>query len=195
MGVFLVGLIVGLFIGASPASTPRTSSEPNTVTSLVTTTMQLTATTITNLQSPDILGACFSPGGNCADLVVYWIGRANSSIHIMIYSFTLENVGDALIQAKQRGVDVKIAWDESEMNVRGSEYQKLQNAGIPIHIDERPGLLHDKYAVIDSHIILTGSFNWSNAANQTNRENLIVLDSQEWGSAYEQNFQQNWQAT
>jgi phospholipase D len=191
--VFLVGLMVGLFIGASPYSTPTP------VTSTVTTTVQtqLIAASATTVQSQDILSVCFSPGGGCADVVVYWIGRANSSIHILIYSFTLDSIGNALITAKQNkpSLDIRIVWDASASNEAGSEYQKLVNAGFNIHIDHRSGLLHDKVAIIDSHIILTGSFNWSNAANHTNRENLIVIENPSWASAYEQNFQENWSAT
>lgn len=115
----------------------------------------------------------------------------------MIYSFTLDSVGDALVQAKQRGVDVKIAWDKTEVNVQGSEYQKLKNAGIDIRIDHETGiaLLHDKVAIIDGHIIITGSFNWSTEANLHDRENLVVIDSTTWAAAYEQNFQQIWNAS
>jgi len=47
-------------------------------------------------------------------------------------------------------------------------------------------------AIIHSHIIITGSFNWSNEANLHDRENLVVLNSQTWGAAYEQNFQEIW---
>ena len=115
----------------------------------------------------------------------------------MIYSFTLDNVGDALVQAKQRGVDVKIAWDKTEVNVQGSEYQKLKNAGIDIRIDRETGiaLLHDKVAIIDGHTIITGSFNWSTEANLHDRENLIVINSTTWAAAYEQNFQEIWNAS
>jgi phospholipase D len=193
VAVFLVGLMIGLFIRASPSSTPTPA------TSTVTTTIQtqVTAASARTVQSQDILSVCFSPGGGCADVVVYWIGRANSSIHILIYSFTLDSIGNALITAKQNkpGLDIRIVWDASASSEAGSEYQKLLNAGFNIHVDHRSGLLHDKVAIIDSHIILTGSFNWSNAANHTNGENLIVIDNPSWASAYEQNFQENWSAT
>jgi phosphatidylserine/phosphatidylglycerophosphate/cardiolipin synthase-like enzyme len=125
------------------------------------------------------------------------IGRANSSIHVLIYSFTLDTITVALIQAKQAkpNLDVKIVWDESNVDASGLEYQRLKSAGFNIRVDHRNDLLHDKVAIIDGHIILTGSFNWSDAANKTNRENLIILDSETWAAAYEQNFQQIWAAS
>ena len=55
--------------------------------------------------------------------------------------------------------------------------------------------MHDKVAIIDDHIVLTGSFNWSNEANNENRENLIVIDSTAIAALYEANFQQNYAAT
>jgi phosphatidylserine/phosphatidylglycerophosphate/cardiolipin synthase-like enzyme len=49
-------------------------------------------------------------------------------------------------------------------------------------------------AIIDSQIIITGSFNWSNEANLPDRENVVVLNNQTWGAAYEQNLQEIWDA-
>jgi phosphatidylserine/phosphatidylglycerophosphate/cardiolipin synthase-like enzyme len=49
--------------------------------------------------------------------------------------------------------------------------------------------MHDKVAIIDSHIIITGSMNWTNAGENQNNENLIVIDSQSWAQAYETQFQ------
>ena len=194
VAVFLVGLVTGLLIGGSLSST--LSSSPSTTT---TRTLQVTVAGLTTIQIPslDILSVCFSPGGSCANQVVYWIGRANSSIHILMYSFTLDSIGNALIQAKQRkpNLDIRIVWDESGLEDAGSEYLKLLSAGFQMHVDHRSGLLHDKFAIIDGHIVLTGSFNWTNSANDTNRENLLVLDNPPIASAYEKNFQQNWQTT
>jgi phosphatidylserine/phosphatidylglycerophosphate/cardiolipin synthase-like enzyme len=71
----------------------------------------------------------------------------------------------------------------------------LLSAGINTHIDHRGGIMHDKVAIIDDHIVITGSFNWSQVATEVNRENLIVIDSVVVASSYEQNFQQNYAAT
>lgn len=183
-----VSLAVGLGIGVAVFSGGQsTITQRSTFTSL----------TVSTVQPQDLLERCFSPGGNCASRIVYWISRANSSIHILTYSFTLDNVGDALVSAKQTkpNLDIKIVWDESAPNGTGSEYLKLKNAGISMRVDHRNGLMHDKVAIIDQHIILTGSFNWSQAANEDNRENLLVIDSQAWASAYEQQFQIIWTAS
>jgi phospholipase D len=199
IALLIVGLLAGFAVGLAASSQLQTSM---TETVAVQTTRIETVTSISQqAMSGHLVEYCFSspqpPHGDCASRLVYWFGEANNSIHIMIYSFTLDDVGDALVHAKQRGVDVKIAWDKTEVNVQGSEYQKLKNAGIDIRIDRETGiaLLHDKVAIIDSHIIVTGSFNWSANANLKNRENLVVIDSTSWAATYEQNFQQVWNAS
>ena len=184
--LLLLGVIVGFGIGAAMFAGSQTP---------ITVTRESTMMSISTIHPQDLLETCFSPGGNCVSRVAYWIGRANSSIHILIYSFTLNAIGDALVQAKQRGIDVKIVWDKSNWNDSGSEYQKLKDSGIEVRIDYRHGLLHDKVAIIDKQIIITGSFNWSQAANQENRENLVVIDSQAWALAYEKQFQQIWNSS
>jgi phospholipase D len=187
--LLVVGLIIGYGFGAAGVS----SQTPQKMTA----TLTLTSVSVVDSgsqSSHDLVEYCFSPGGDCASVVVKYIDQANVSIHILIYSFTLNSIGDALLGAAQRNpqLDIRIVWDAGNVNGAGSEYQRLKAAGFNIRIDQRSGLLHDKVAIIDSHIIITGSFNWSSAANNTNRENLVVLDSASWAQAYEQNFEMNW---
>lgn len=179
--LLIIGLIVGFQIGAALSSV---SNAPRSTTTIY-------VTTSSQVQAPvDLVEYCFSPGGKCASIVVEWINRANSSVHVLIYSFTLDAVRNALIDAKNRGVDVKIVMERSNANEKGSEYQNLKNAGVDIRLDTNSGLMHDKVAIIDGHIILTGSYNYSAAASTSNNENLVVIDSHAWASAFESQFQQ-----
>lgn len=180
--MLVIGLIVGFQIGAIFSSS-HGPPEASTTTVLV--------TTRSRFQAPaDLVEYCFSPGGNCANVVVKWIERANSSIHVLIYSFTLDAIRSALIDAKNRGVDVKVVMERSNAYEQGAEYQNLKNVGVDIRLDTNSGLMHDKVAIIDGHIILTGSYNWSAAANTSNNENLVVLESTAWASAFGTEFQQ-----
>ena len=192
-------LIVLILIGLAGGTRPPTSSVKYVTTTsyvtsvrneLVTTTRleQITVTEVTG-SGTQLVEHCFSPGGDCATVLIRWISSAKTSIHVLIYSFTLDNVRDALIQAKNRGVDVKVVFDEGQAHGQGSEYSNLKAAGVDVRVDTGSGLMHDKVAIIDSHIIITGSFNWSQAGNQENNENLIVIDSSSWAAAYEQQFQ------
>ena len=138
-----------------------------------------------------ILGVYFSPRGGCEDEIIHWIDRANRSIHILIYSFTLDSIGDALIRAHKRGVEVKVVFEEAQIT-RYSEYQRLKAAGIDVRNDTNPRLMHDKVMIIDGIIVITGSYNYSRSAEEYNNENLIVILSDRVASIYEKEFQKIW---
>jgi len=134
----------------------------------------------------------FSPKGGCADTIVYWIGRANQSVHVLMYIFTLQNVAEALISAHERGIEVKIVFDKSQGGGY-SQYALLKAAGVDARNDTNPnGIMHNKVAIIDHKIVITGSFNWTNSAENNNNENLIVIHSVEVASKYEAEFQKIW---
>jgi len=144
-----------------------------------------------NRMDVSILGIYFSPRGGCESQVIEWIGRANSSIHVLIYSFTLDSVSEALIEAQSRGVEVKVVCEKSQIT-RYSEYQRLKAAGIQVRNDTNSAYMHDKVMIIDGIIVLTGSFNWSAHAERENNENLIVIRSVYVASVYEEEFDRIW---
>ena len=138
-----------------------------------------------------ILGIYFSPRGECEDQIIYWIGRANSTIHVLIYSFTLDSISEALITAHNRGVEAMAVFEKSQIT-QYSEYQKLRAAGIPVRNDTNTKLMHHKVMIIDGMIVLTGSFNWSKSAQEYNNENLIIIQSTYIAAFYEEEFQEMW---
>jgi len=142
--------------------------------------------------SPASYEVHFSPKGGCADTIIYWIGRANQSVHVLMYIFTLQNVAEALISAHDRGVEVKMVFDKSQGSSY-SQYVILKAAGIEVRNDTNPnGIMHNKVAIIDYKIVITGSFNWTNSAENNNNENLIVIHSADVASRYEFEFQRIW---
>jgi len=152
---------------------------------------ELEAGNVTPVVEPAILAVCFSPDGGAASQVIYWLGRANESVHIMIYSFTLDSIGDAVMGAHRKGIDTKVVFEESQIN-EYSEYPRLAAAGIQVRNDTNPALMHHKVAIIDGCIILVGSFNWSGIAEDDNNEDLLVIRSSDLASAFEQEFQRIW---
>ena len=132
----------------------------------------------------------FSPKGGCADAVLFWIGRANQSVHVLMFIFTLDAIADALISAHRRGVEVRVVFDKAQSY---SQYAVIRSAGIEVRNDTNwEGIMHDKIAIIDYAIVITGSFNWTNTAENNNNENLIVIHSVEVASRYESEFQKIW---
>jgi len=149
--------------------------------------------TIATLSSgePSILAVRFSPGGGCADQVEYWLGRANHTVHVLIYSFTLDSIGDAVLATYRRGIDVKIVFEKSQVS-QYSELFRLAAAGVPVRNDTNPDFMHEKVAIIDGYIVLVGSFNWSAAGENDNNEVLLVIKSADLATTLEREFQRIW---
>ena len=133
----------------------------------------------------------FSPRGECKQQVIRWINAANSSIHVLIYSFTLDDVGAALISARQRGVEVRVLLEESQIS-QYSEYAQLKAAGVSVKNDTNSALMHHKLAIVDGYVTLCGSFNWSTSAEERNNENLLVIRDPVLGQQFETEFEKIW---
>jgi len=149
-------------------------------------------TQVERVDVSDVSGVYFSPHGGCADQVIFWIGKANSSIHILIYTFTLDGIREALIQAHGRNVQVEVVFERNNINETGSEYQNLKNAGIDTRADGNSAYMHDKVMIVDGKVVLTGSYNWSAHAENENNENLVVITSENLANIYENEFQKIW---
>ncbi len=188
--------ILGLVIGAGSSSKPQAQTVTQTLTQTVTQTIQGSTANETNIQPSNLppgYEVYFSPNGGCKERLIYWINRANTSIHVLIYSFTLNDVRDALISAKNRGVDVRIVFEkEGVEQEKGNEYFDLRNAGVQVRNDTNPALMHDKIAVIDESIVITGSYNWSKEAETRNNENMIILRNSDIALKYEAEFEKIW---
>jgi phosphatidylserine/phosphatidylglycerophosphate/cardiolipin synthase-like enzyme len=139
--------------------------------------------------------ACFTPPlpRTCDPLatVVKAIDNARTTIRIQMYSLTLDEVVSALVQAKRRGVDVRLIVDRGQFVQDHNESLRIENlaaAGIPVLFDSVPGLMHNKVMVIDGETVLTGSFNYTWGAEHWNAENLLVLRDPELAAVYLRNW-------
>lgn len=136
----------------------------------------------------------FSPNGGIAARIVQEIQRARTSIDIAIYSFTRDEIADALIAAKNRGVAIRILADSEQAPGVGSEIARLEAAGF--QLKRTPGLnggiMHNKFAIFDNQVLLTGSYNWSTSAETRNFENAVFIRDASVISAYQANFNSIW---
>lgn len=131
----------------------------------------------------------FSPDGGCTDAIVREINAAEKTIHVMAYSFTSAAIAKALTEAHKRGVTVEVILDKSQRTAKYTSATFLHNAGIPTWIDSKHAIQHNKTIVIDSTTVITGSFNFSTAAETRNAENLLMLR----GDALAKKYLENWQ--
>jgi phosphatidylserine/phosphatidylglycerophosphate/cardiolipin synthase-like enzyme len=130
----------------------------------------------------------FSPQGGAQAGLVAAIGRARKSLLVQAYSFTSGPVEEALKAAHDRGVDVRVILDRSQRNER-SGMGFLIRAGIPTWIDPVHAIAHNKVMVVDGRTVVTGSFNYTRAAEERNAENLLILESPELADYYAKNWQ------
>ncbi len=133
----------------------------------------------------------FSPNGGATALVVKTIAGARKSILVQAYSFTSAPIARALAQAKGRGVDVRVLLDKSQKSERYTVATYLSNHGIPTWIDRQHAIAHNKVMVIDGDTVITGSFNFTKAAEEKNAENVLVLRG---NSELARFFSENWLA-
>lgn len=132
----------------------------------------------------------FSPKGNCTQFILDTISRAKESILVQAYSFTSISITDALIAAHNRGVEVKILVDRSQRTGRYTQVPRAVQAGIPVSIDIVPGIAHNKVMIIDNQYVLTGSFNWTRAAETRNAENLLLIKDPVTNNIYKTKWQE-----
>ncbi len=122
----------------------------------------------------------FTPGDDAAGLVIESVLKANNQILVQAYSFTHQAIADALVSAKSRGVDVQVIADPDQHDrIVTSLIGYLVEQGIPVWLDGEHAAAHDKVMIIDTAtpeaVLMTGSFNFTHAAQYRNAENLLVL--------------------
>jgi len=135
----------------------------------------------------------FSPGGGCTQAIVAEIDRARESVLVQAYSFTSRPIGKALVDAHRRGVPVTVILDaENERNEHFSEADFLSRAGISVYLDAQHAIAHEKIILVDRKTVITGSFNFTRAAEERNAENLLVIKATPaLGEAYQSNFRRH----
>ncbi len=134
----------------------------------------------------------FSPNGGCRRAIITEIDSAKKEILVAMYYFTNREIAQALVRAKDRGVKIKVLLDESQTKEKFSKYRYLINRGMNVHIDRKNGLMHNKFAIIDGFILITGSYNWTSSAEHKNRENLLIIKNKDLAQRYIAEFHRLW---
>lgn len=117
----------------------------------------------------------FSPNGGATDAVVAEINHAQRKVLVQAYTFSSVPIAIALVTAKKRGIAVEAILDRSNLKEGYSSITFLENASIPVYIDDRVKIAHSKIMIIDDSEVITGSFNFTKAAEIHNTENLIIF--------------------
>jgi len=153
-----------------------------------------------NAQAPHPFAAsgtielAFTPGDRIDRLVITAIDDAQQEVLVLAYSFTDRSIARALVRAQQRGVRVRVVADREQARALPQNVlADLVAGGVEVRVDGNFAAAHNKVIVIDADsphaTTITGSYNYTLAAQRNNAENVIVLrDNPQVARAYRDNW-------
>ena len=145
------------------------------------------------VQAVGTIEVAFSPKSGATEIVVKAIGEARRSILVQAYSFTSAPIAKALVDAKARGVEVQVILDKSQNSEKYTSATYIANHDIPVRIDTQHAIAHNKVMICDELNVVTGSFNFTKAAEEKNAENVLVLrGNEELAKLYVKNWRVHW---
>ena len=155
---------------------------------------------ITNSAKPSLPPALyksevyFSPEGNVRANIVKAIGESKTSIDLAIFDLTSEDIKIALEGAQKRGVKVRIIADNRQSKGPHSMVPGLVEAGLDVKITRGKGrgIMHNKFAIFDGKLMVTGSYNWTASAEKYNYENAVFITDPTVIDQYQQEFNEIW---
>lgn len=145
-------------------------------------------TLITSCNNKRDIEVYFCYYDDCAARIEEEIRQASQNIYFMSYTFTNGRIASDLILKSREGVDVKGILESRNINTRNSKYELLRFQGIDIKTDNNPGLMHHKVFIIDNKLVITGSFNPSEAGNRRNDDNMVIIRDQNIAKEYLEEF-------
>jgi len=122
----------------------------------------------------------FTPGDDIAGLIVDRIERARSTVQVQAYLFTDRRIANALLAARKRGVEVEVIGDAAQQQAGGLPHLRaLDRAGVRVFLNGTLAASHNKIVIVDGGrpeaTVVTGSYNFTQAAQAKNAENVVVL--------------------
>lgn len=142
---------------------------------LITLTILITPCLSESFQSSGTTDVYFSPRGGATEAIVKVINAAKGEILLQAYSFTSAPIAKALVDASKRGIKIEAVLDKSQEKEKYTSADFVAHAGIPTYIDSAHAIAHNKIIIIDRSTLITGSFNFTKAAEEKNAENLLVI--------------------
>jgi phospholipase D len=133
---------------------------------------------------------CFTPSQSpmqCTKMLTNAITQAKDNILVQAYSFTSAPIVKSLLYARKRGTKIMVLVDRSNVTSKYSAIQTLTNAKIPVYVDYKPAIAHNKVIIIDGKEVVTGSFNFTKSAQTRNAENLLIIHDVKLASQYKAN--------
>jgi phosphatidylserine/phosphatidylglycerophosphate/cardiolipin synthase-like enzyme len=132
----------------------------------------------------------FSPDDGVLNHLLALVDQAQHSVYFMAYSFTSDELGEALLGRAADGVKVMGVFETDQYYANiGTEFDRLVEGALSVRLDGNPSHMHHKVLIIDERIVITGSYNFSDNAEQRNDENLLVIEDPALAQLYLNEFQ------
>lgn len=142
-----------------------------------------------DLEAKDWVRIYFTPGPDCENNIIKLMDQAHY-VDIAVYSITNPAIVDSILTAKKRGAKIRVITDRTQSKGKGSLVGKIRDAGIPVEINTKHKIEHNKFAVFDGRHIVSGSYNWTTNATKYNSENCMFFDQP--NKEYSERFKYLW---
>jgi len=140
--------------------------------------------------------ALFTSQSSVAGAIEQLLLEARVSVDAAMYRITNPQLARALGQAQDRGLRVRLLVDRNKFQETAITRELLAKNSLGYHaVYGRKGKgskLHHKFAVVDRHIVLAGSYNWTVESEGWNFDHLLILRDPKLVLAYQREFEQIW---
>src|SRR4030095_2403533 len=137
------------------------------------------------------LSVCFTPGADCTAGVIQEIQNSKHSIFVQAFSFTSSRLAKALIEAQERKVKVEVIFDRENAEEQFTPADLFRKKGFAVWLDGEHQSAHNKVMILDEKTVVTGSFNFTKAAQEKNAENVLVLRDKQLADLYLKNWREH----
>ena len=134
----------------------------------------------------------FSPKDKTTNRILELIKNAKTYIYIPTFLITHNEIATELINAHNRGVDVRIIIDANSVTTRNTKHSQLRKSGIMLKTENYAGKLHAKTMIIDDTYFVSGSMNFSNSGANKNDENLVIIKDKDIAKLHKNFFLYLW---
>ena len=134
----------------------------------------------------------FSPKDRTASRISELIKQAKEYIYIPTFLITQNDITKELINAHNKGVDIRIVMDANSTSTLHTKYNNLRNTGIKLKFENYAGKMHTKTMIIDDKYLIMGSMNFSHSGNKYNDENTLIIYNPIIANAYKEYFKYLW---
>lgn len=135
----------------------------------------------------------FAPEEEVAPIIADYVAQAEDEVLFMAFSFTEQRIGSAMLDRALEGITVRGVFETTGSQTQFSQFGGMRDARLPnlqVRQDGNPRIMHHKVIIVDDEIVIFGSFNFSQNANDSNDENVIVVHDAQFASYFEEEF--NW---